>query len=374
MIKDKVVTQFPALVQVTSPIILTKIGNSYTLGFDKSQAPAGPQGPAGSAGATGATGAAGGVITLNGQTGTLALFVAPQGRITLTSGASVMTTSVAAATTVYYTLAGGNQVPIYDGTNFVPSTFAELSQATTDTTKSPAAVVNNSNYDLFAWNDSGTIRCTRGPPWTSDTARGSGAGTTELQIVSGIYLNKNAITNGPAANRGTYVGSIRSNGTATIDWILGNLASGGGAASLFVWNAYNQNEVRTVVADTTSSWAYTSTTIRQVRAQTTMKISFLSGLPSGFIDAAYACTIIVAAVNGAFSDVGIALDSITVYDKKAEGSGTASTALTHPLNVGNCYGPQLGMHYIAALENGDGTNSSTFTGGNNQSLRFTMLM
>ena len=94
------------------------------------------------------------------------------------------------------------------------------------TTKSPAAATTNSNYDLFVWNDGGTYRCTRGPAWSSDTARGTGAGTTELQLLNGILTNKNAITNGPAANKGTYVGTVRTNGSSQVDFQLAGMGTG----------------------------------------------------------------------------------------------------------------------------------------------------
>ena len=299
------------------------------------------------------------------------LVALPQGRITLTSGTPVMATSVTAAATVYFTT--GN-VPIYNGSNFLNVAFAEVSQATTDATKSPAAVANNLNYDIFCWVDSATNRCTRGPPWTSgavagnDVQRGTGAGSTELIAINGIYLNKNDITNGPAAQRGTFVGSIRSNGTATIDWTLGNLAAGGGAARLAVSNAFNQVDVKTNVADTASTWSYSSATPRQAHGSTGMQVSFLSCLPNQFIEASYSDSLLVAAVNGAFVDIGLGFNSITVYDKRAEGSGTAATSLTHALIARGTYPPQTGWHTVAALENADGTNSTTFVGNVLQTL------
>src|SRR4030095_7670960 len=163
--------------------------------------PPGPQGPP-AAGPPGETGPAGppGPAGPQGPPGTVTLPLLavppPQGRLTLTAGIPVMTSAVSGQTIVYYTPYIGNQVPLYDGTSFVPTTFAELSQLTTDTTKSPAAVGANQNYDEFAWSDSGTVRCTRGPAWSSDTARGTGAGTTELQIIQGFLTNKLVITTG----------------------------------------------------------------------------------------------------------------------------------------------------------------------------------
>src|SRR5262245_21621926 len=64
----------------------------------------------------------------------------PSGRLTLTTAVPFLVSTVTAATTIYYTPAVGNIVPLYNGTSFVPTAFSEVSQATTDTTKSPAAV------------------------------------------------------------------------------------------------------------------------------------------------------------------------------------------------------------------------------------------
>ncbi|HEY0723445.1 MAG TPA: hypothetical protein VGD41_05590, partial [Pyrinomonadaceae bacterium] len=221
--------------------------------------------------------------------------VTPGGRLTLVTGTPIMTTTQASKTTIFYTPYLGNYVPLYDGTTFVSTEFSELSQLTTDATKSPAAAAADACYDMFVWNDAGTLRCTRGPLWANTSTvtltiaspcvvtwnahgllegtpitfsnsggalptgitagtvyfvsvgpaantfsfstsvtnamnntrvntsgsqsgtqsctsralvgRGTGAGTSQLTLTKGIYLNTNAITNGPAALRGTYVGT-----------------------------------------------------------------------------------------------------------------------------------------------------------------------
>lgn len=46
------------------------------------------------------------------------------------------------------------------------------------------------------------------------TIRGTGAGSSELQQILGVWTNKVAITDGPRANKGTFVGTIRSNGSS----------------------------------------------------------------------------------------------------------------------------------------------------------------
>lgn len=152
--------------------------------------------------------------------------IPPQGRLTLTTAVPVTTSDVTAATTLYYTPYQGISVPIYDGTSFANTTFAELSQLTTDATKSPAAVAASKVYDIFVWNDAGTLRATRGPAWTNDTTPGY-----TLTLTNGILLNTSIITNGPAALRGTYVGTVRSDASSQLNDSL---------TLRYVWNMYNR--------------------------------------------------------------------------------------------------------------------------------------
>lgn len=200
----------------------------------------------------------------------------PQGRLTLVTATPVMNVTVTAtASTIYYTPYVGNKIPIYDGTNMVPMTFSELSAAISDTTKSPAAIGASKVNDWFVWNDAGTLRIGHGPDWTSDTARSAG---TALVMVNGILLNSVAITNGPDAQRGTYVGTTRSNASSLLNWTYGALAAGGTAAFFGVWNAYNRVDVHTMVRDSTDSWTYGLTTPRASNNSTAMRISFVTGL------------------------------------------------------------------------------------------------
>ena len=274
------------------------------------------------------------------------------GRLTLATGTPVMTTDQTAKTTVYFTPYNGDVIPIYDGTRMVPTVFTELSQATTDATKSPAAVAANKNYDVFVWNDAGTLRATRGPAWSSDTARGTGAGTSELVMTKGVYLNANDITNGPAANRGTYVGTIRSNGSSQIDWKLGSAAAGGGAAVLGVWSTYNRIEFAPSARDTTDSWTYTSATLRQFNNSTGNQVSAVIGLSEDAVTA----DVFGQTSNNSGSeqgqDVGVGINSTTVNSAQMLNVGI-STA------VGNSSGkpfaryvgfPGIGYYTLAALE------------------------
>lgn len=292
------------------------------------------------------------------------LVLLPRGRLTLTSATPVLTSTVSGATTIYYALYNGNQVPIYDGSStFASTTFAELTNATAQSSSGkagPAAVANNSNYDLFVWSDSGTLRLTRGPAWSSDTSRGTGAGTTELQRINGIYTNKVAITNGPGANLGTYVGTVRSNGSATIDWIFGAAASGGTAAVFGVWNCYNRVDAQTLVQDTTASWTYSSATPRAADNSSTMRASFVIGLQEDYVEAEYGVSFSSTAVS-ADGYASIGYDSTSAISGVSTGGGPV-TGGTSKGAVGFFAAQPLGYHYMTAQESGTGTGTVTWYG------------
>ncbi len=214
---------------------------------------------------------------------------------------------------------------------------------------------------MFIWVDSGpTYRCTRGPAWTSDTARGTGAGTTELERVAGIWTNKQDITNGPVAHTGTYVGTIRSNGSSQIDYIFGALAANGTAASLGVWNMYNRVDVKTTVRDSTDSWTYASTTVRAANASNTRRISFVTGMQEdSFFFQTFAYTV---GSGTAAATVGIGVDVTNAFSGIIIGG--ANTAADLSSASGNFAGSFLGFHFAQDCEAAATATTVTFLGDN----------
>jgi len=308
------------------------------------------------------------VTSINGQTGAINLYIEPQGRVTLTSQTPIMTATASAQTTVFYTPYHGDLCPIYNGTNMVPTQFAELSQLTTDATKSPAAVAASKVYDIFVWNDAGTIRATRGPAWTNDTTRGY---TFTMQ--NGILLNTSTITNGPAALRGTFVGTIRSNASSQIDYIFGAAASGGTAAFLGVWNTYNRVTTTTIVTDSGANYTYTSATIRQARASAGNQVSFVSGLAEDAVFASASGDVVTVAGLGAAIHYGTALDSTTTFTQThLIVDAETTSALLAAGSTTSTFAPQLGLHFISKNEASDGANANTFDRGSNDALNVTI--
>ncbi len=283
------------------------------------------------------------------------LGVVAGGRLTLTTAVPVTTSDVTGATTVRYAPYKHNRVLLYNGTRWMPHVFTELSQATSDASKSPFAVANNSNYDVFVWSDSGTVRATRGPAWTSDTGRGTGAATTELEMLDGRLVNKIAITNGPAAQRGLYVGTVRSDGSAQIN---------DSAAKRHVWNNYNRVLRSMRVLEGTDTWNYTTNTFRQANASAANQISVVRGLDEDAMRA-HVCGY---ASNSDASGIGVAvaigLDSTTtchantiaapvhvMLTMAAQGPSAAWSGL-----------PGLGLHDLVWLEKSGATGTTTWSG------------
>jgi hypothetical protein len=276
--------------------------------------------------------------------------MSPGGRLTLVGSTGVMTTEVNGASTVFYTPFAHDGVPLYDGTKWTAAIFDELSQTTTDATKSPAPVVANACYDVFVWLDGATLRATRGPAWQSATQRGTGPGSAEIEMLNGLWLNRNAVANGPAARRGTYVGTIRSNSSALIESSL---------LRRFVWNRYNQvstpmrfRGAGTRLAPAGGPW---EPFLNDVNA----RIEWVMGMEIGRIEARFDVLHFVS--GGGTANAGFDLDGASVGSDAdlVIGSNSNASILTIASAVFNNFaGP--GYHYLTAMTRPGSTNTTFY--------------
>jgi hypothetical protein len=280
----------------------------------------------------------------------------PQGRLTTQSATPVMTTTQAAKTTLYYTPYIGAFVPIYNGSNFTPTLFSELSALTTDTAKSPAAIGVNKINDWFVWLDGVTLRLGHGPDWTDDSNRSAG---TALVRVGGLWLNNAAITNGPAAQRGTYVGTTRSNASSQLDWQYGAMATPPTQVWFGIWNAYNRVDVAGYTGDATANWTYAATTVRAANGQATWRASFVVGLSEDACQAVYNGGSAVSATVGGLIGVGYdATNGFSAASANQAGPGATYQALTAPFAIT----PAIGFHFVSANEAATGSGTAAFYG------------
>lgn len=207
------------------------------------------------------------------------------------------------------------------------------------------------------WNDSGTLRLSHGTDWTNDTTRSTG---TALIRVNGIWLNNASIPNGPAASRGTWVGTTRSDGSSQLNWILGGASSGGTAAVLGVWNAYNRVQVATAVSESTSTWSYSSATIRSMTVLWTIaSATFVVSLNvSLFVTGRMAAA-------GAYIDFGWGLNTTTARNSPLLEIYAASYAASVQTTVSGSGHRDSVFNFLQAVEAGDGTNANTVIGSGN---------
>lgn len=293
-------------------------------------------------------------------TGCTAGQLLPTGDVTVGVGQTV--------TGFVYTPAVGNQIPIYNGSNLIVTTFPEL------TITPSSSHVANTLYDVCVFNNSGTPTGVIGPAWTSSAAgggnRGTGAGTAQITRVQGIWVNAVQISgvNGAStftipANQCTYVGSIFMDGSnGVVSWLM----TAGQSRKVGFWNAYNRLPLRIKVVDATASWTYGNTTTwQQARATAGNLATVLVGLPQESVSATYAVNTTTAGnVNGvALSGIG--------WNSTSALSGVQGQAATNTSN-GNGGGnaiahydslPFIGIANVAPIEK-SGAATNTYFGTN----------
>jgi len=203
-----------------------------------------------------------------------------------------------------------------------------------------------------------TRRLCHGPDWTNDTTRSAG---TALVRTRGFNLNAIAITNGPAALRGTYVGTTRSDVANKLNFVIGVAASGGLGCLLNVWNAFNRVQTIATVTDNGVPYTYSSATVRQARASAGNQVNFIIGLAENPVLAWDACTIGLVAAAAAGVSYGLGLNQIVAYTLNKNSvinQNFAATGANGGVNSGAMQ-PIAGYNFVAALQNSDG-NANTF--------------
>lgn len=260
----------------------------------------------------------------------------PQGRLTLASAIPVLSSTISASASVYYTPYIGTLCPIWNGSIFVSTVCTEL------TLSLSSSHTLNSIFDCFVINDSGTVRLVTGPAWSTITAgsgaRGTGGGTTELTRTGGLLVNANSMSarNGATtytvtAQQGTYVGSIYIDGTAGqvtchVDF--------GQARKWGVWNAYNRVPIILQCGTSTSAWTNTPSSWRQSFADALNYGMGFCGLAEEEIDAQFNQYVTLAAAGGGNTTIAQIGIGVNVTNAPTGMSGTMT-------NVNNVTGTAL---------------------------------
>jgi hypothetical protein len=256
-----------------------------------------------------------------------------------------MTTSSTGNTQIFYTPYVGNKVPLFDGNNVGMRRFDELMVTTGDFTNNPAILGPNKLNDWFVFRSpDGTMRLCHGPDWTDNVTRSAG---TILIRMEGLLLNSVAITNGPAAQRGTYVGTTYTNANSQLDWIYGAASIPPTAGWFGVWNMYFRAQVVSMLADLTTTWTYSVNQVREINSNTQAKFHFVSGLRED----SFRATVFLTAAS---SNVSGTLQAGVGYDMNNRFIGSmgqiASTA-PYATCSGSFATAAMGKHFMVACEN-----------------------
>lgn len=299
----------------------------------------------------------------------------PQGYLTPTSGTAIVTGDVTAATAVYYTPYVGNMVPIYDG-SWLQAYF--FSEQTLTLTSSQAA---NNIYDVFAFLNSGSVIIGTGPAWTSATAgscsRGTGAGTTQLSRINGLWSNTVSMTmrNGAstysvAANQGTYLSSLFMDGT---NGQVSCYRAYGQSRKWGIWNAYNRVPIILQVGDATASWtAPASGAWRASDGNSANKGTLFCGLAEEEASIVFNQNTMLLG-NNRYVYIGIGVNSTSSPTGYV---GTQPSQLTNgslnQANAATTLAPTLGINNIQQLEQNVSTDATTTYFGTNTNMLMTV--
>lgn len=259
-------------------------------------------------------------------------------RLSLTSGTSVTSADVTAATTLYLTPHSGRRMTVFDGSgNATTLTSAEISIAIPATT--------SQLYDVFVYNNSGVLALEL-LAWTNDTTRATAIVKNGAIDAAGVWTKSGDTTR-------RYVGSMRT--TA----VSGQTEDS--APNRFVYNQFNEKQ-RTLGKYNTGNYTYTTATWREAGGSTTHRVNFIIGVA----ERAVTLEAISFASNGTSSvNVGgaVGLDSTTAPTPSSQrnAGGVAvgtSMGLALPSSVETI--AAVGFHFASQLEYSAASGTTTW--------------
>lgn len=264
--------------------------------------------------------------------GTVPVHVA-DGRLTTESGVPISTSDRTAQSTLYYTPFTGNQIALYDGSAWSLHTFTERSLAL-------SGLTSGKNYDVFLYNNAGTLTLELSAAWTNDTDR-----TDALTTQDGVWVKSGATTR-------RYLGTIRTTGTTTTEDSL---------TKRFVWNAQNRMRRALEKSMGSSSHTYGSATVRQYNADATAQVECVVGLTGD--EALFACgALIEVSFAGILGRIGGGENSTTSFITTSNNVWTQVT-YGNPIVAGHTT-PRVGYSvYSLNEQNQSGTGTATFDFG-----------
>mgnify|MGYP000986724213 CR=1 FL=1 len=323
------------------------------------------------------------------------------GRLSLESAVSVSSSDQSGKSTIYFVAHTSNEIALYDGTEWVPRTFNNISVAV------PSTLFKV--FDIFAYDNSGTVTLET-TDWNQSTAAVTGAtnpaspspivittsashGFSNGDLVGVASIGGNTAANGyiweissASGTSLTLVGSVgnsayTSGGTvykltntrataltlqdgvlvksgATTRRYLGTGMTGGTSGQMddsllkrMLYNYYNQIP-RMVSVSYSTEHAYGTNSTRLMNLAAANKCWFVLGQPQDLL------INIANSADGSLGAVGAAIDSTTLAIQEFMSTSSASL-----YTIGGAVGKQgqaIGGHFIALTQRGANSSSVTF--------------
>jgi hypothetical protein len=257
-----------------------------------------------------------------------------QGRLTLESGVSVSTTDQTAKTSLFYTPHAGNRICLYDGTRWRAYSFAELTIAL-------GTLTNAKNYDVFLYDNAGTLTGEFSAAWTNDTTRADA-----LALQDGVWVKSGAATR-------RWLGTFRTTATTTTEDSLANR---------LLYNAQNQVVRLARREDSTAAHAQVTGSWREWKGGTLTRVTFVLGQPQMLLATAQGGIYSIPA--GGYGELVLWADG-DYFTPDAYGIGVAGGALGLNTGYSDSRAFSIGYHYVGLAEQpGPGpSNLSTYIDG-----------
>jgi hypothetical protein len=287
------------------------------------------------------------------------------GRLTLATGVPVQTSDVTAATAVYLTPYAGDGLALYDGSLWSLRRLGGELALPLDADSGHAGYHQaDKNFDVFAFDDAGTLRIGTGPAWATDTSRGSGAGTTEITRLDGALVNAVAIDLRYGASSGDVVSAVPIGRALYLGTIR---ASAGGQcedskAKRFAWNMYNRVARPMRVIEATDSWAGPGDAWRQMNNSASNQLAFVLGAAGDLVEAYVNLSGFNSTSTRRAVRAGIGLDATTAFAADCLPQTAQVDPSAQPVSAIYRGYPGAGYHFLAALERGHASDAQTFIG------------
>ncbi len=199
-------------------------------------------------------------------------------------------------------------------------------------------IADGKNFDVFLYNDNGTLKLTY-IEWSTDLIR-----ATLLAWQDGVLVKINDPTY-------RYLGTCRTSAAGKVaDTRL----------KRFIWNYYNQSPRSFRVYDNTNSWTYNVRAWRMWNNSSANRAQFVVGIRNAYCHLTFSASGTIATASNWYG-VGIGLDSESDPHSDSAwvgNNGTNANALSSSLSEF----PAEGFHYLQLLEYGGNSVNATFYG------------